>query len=207
MNRSRPPVLLSLLLAAQTVAASNSSHEFEVLLDSRPIGTHRFDIQRASDGTHRVTSDAAFDVKFLGFTAYRYRHQATESWSRGCLAQIDASTDDNGKRSRVARELRDDCVSSYAYWDPERLLKQRALLNPQTGEIDAVKFEPVGEETLVVRGAPVRADRYRLRSEKFVIDLWYSKTGEWLQLDSSTDSKRQLRYRLREANTRNTSTP
>ncbi len=196
MNRSRATVFISLLLAAQAAVAS-SSHEFEVLLDSRPIGTHRFDVQRGNDGTHQVTSVAAFDVKFLGFNAYRYRHQATERWSQGCLAQIDASTDDNGKRLRVARELRDNCVSSYAYWDREQLLKQRELLNPQTGEIDAVKFEAVGEETLTVRGASVRADRYRLRSEKFVIDLWYSKTGEWLQLDSSTESKRQLRYRLR----------
>jgi Family of unknown function (DUF6134) len=207
MTKPHAPVLIGLLLAAQAAVASNSSHEFEVLLDSRPIGTHRFDVSRASDGTHQVTSVAAFDVKFLGFNAYRYRHQATERWSRGCLAQIDASTDDNGKRLRVARELRDGCMSSYAYWDPEHLLKQRELLNPQTGEIDAVKVETVGEETLMVRGAPVRADRYRLRSEKFVIDLWYSKTGEWLQLDSSTDSKRQLRYRLRDSNARVVRTP
>ena len=90
---------------------------------------------------------------------------------------------------------RDGCVVSYAYWDPERLLRQRELLNPQTGQFDPAKIESLGEETIAVRGAQVRADRYRLHGGKLVIDLWYSKSGEWLQLDSTTTSKRQLHYR------------
>ncbi len=191
--------ILSVLLLISGVAAagdSDSRIEFEVLLDSRPVGTHRFDIQRAADGTQQVSSVAAFDVKFLGLVVYRYRHQARERWARGCLAQMDSSTDDNGRRLQVARVMHDGCVSSYAYWDPQRLLGQRELLNPQTGALDPVQIEPQGEEVLVIRGASVRANRYRLRSERFVIDLWYSKAGEWLQLDSTTDSKRQLRYRL-----------
>jgi hypothetical protein len=189
--------LLTSLLLAQAAAASESRLEFEVLLDSRSIGTHRFDVVRGEDGAQQVTSAAAFDVKILGIRAYRYRHEARERWSQGCLRQMDASTDDNGKRLQVNRTLREGCASSYAYWDPQRLLQQRELLNPQTGSVDKVQIEPRGEETLTIRGAPVVADRYRLRSEKFVIDLWYSKAGEWLQLDSTTETKRKLHYRLR----------
>jgi hypothetical protein len=185
-----------LLLAAGAAPASETRIDFEVLLDSRSVGTHRFDIHRTADGTQQVSSVAAFDVKFLGLPLYRYRHQATERWTQGCLAQIDSSTDDNGRRLQLARRLREGCVSSYAYWDPQVLLRQRELLNPQTGELDQVQVEAMGEEMLMVRGAAQRADRFRLRSGKLVIELWYSKAGQWLQLQSTTDSNRQLRYRL-----------
>jgi hypothetical protein len=189
-------MMSALLLLAGVVHASDSRLDFEVLLDAKPVGTHRFDIQRAADGTQQVRSVAAFDVKFLGLVVYRYRHQASERWGQGCLAKLDASTDDNGKLLQVNHVAREGCVSSYAYWDRDLLLRQRQLLNPQTGRIDAVKFEPLGEDRIEIGGMSVIADRYRLRSDKLAIDLWYSKAGEWLQLLSTTDSKRQLRYRL-----------
>jgi Family of unknown function (DUF6134) len=197
VNASTAMILSTcLLLISATAAASDSRIDFEVQLDARPVGTHSFDIKQAADGIYQIRSEAAFDVKFLGIVIYRYRHQATERWSQGCLTQIDSSTDDNGKRARVAKVLRDGCISSYAYWDPQRLLSQHELLNPQTGALDAVQIKPMGEEMLEVRGVPLRADRYQLRSSKLVIDLWYSKAGEWLQLVSTTESKQQLRYRL-----------
>jgi hypothetical protein len=189
-------LLMTMLLAVRPAAAGDTHLDFEVSLDSRPVGTHRFDILRAADGSQTVRSVAEFEVKILGFIVYRYRHEATERWEQGCLVQIKSSTNDNGRALQVSRVFRDGCVSSYAYWDPARLLQQRELLNPQTGEFDPVQIESLGEETLVVRGAPVLADRYRLSNGKLVIDLWYSKAGEWLQLDSTTPSNRKLHYRL-----------
>jgi len=210
MHRLIATIPIVLLFAGQHASAGESHLEFDVHLDAKPIGAHRFDVVRAADGTHTVSSVADFDVRFFGIPAYRYRHRATERWGQGCLVQIEASTNDNGRSLQVAGGVRsgrfqlgqgkssvarDGCVISYAYWDPARLLRQRELLNPQTGQFDAVQFESIGEEMLVVRGAQVRADRFRLRSEKFTIDLWYSKSGEWLQLDSTTSSNRKLRYR------------
>jgi hypothetical protein len=190
------PTLLVTLSLARAVVASETRLEFEVFLDTRPVGRHQFDIQRTADGMQMVTSVASFDVKFLGFVAYHYRHQATEYWERGCVVRIKSSTNDNGRELQVSRDFRDACVTSYAYWDPSQLLRQSKLLNPQTGDFDRLQIESRGEEALVVRGAPVRADRYRLDNGKLIIDLWYSKTGEWLQLESTTPSKRKLRYRL-----------
>jgi len=206
-----PPLLASLLVAGRAVGASDSHLDFDVFLDDTPIGRHRFDILRAADGTSSVNSVAVFDVKILGIKVYGYRHEAMERWAQGCLVQIEATTNDNGRQLQVrgavssggfqlqqgrSSTFRDACVSSYAYWDPERLLRQRELLNPQTGVFDQVQFESLGEETIVTAGAAVRANRYRLRSGKLVIELWYSQSGEWLQLDSTTSSNRRLRYRL-----------
>lgn len=196
MNISIPTLPVMLVLAARAASASDTRLAFEVFLDAKPVGTHHFDVLRPADGTQIVRSVAAFDVRILGFVAYRYRHEATEHWSQGCLAQIKSSTNDNGRALQVSRHFRDGCVTSYAYWDPAQLLRQGEFLNPQTGELDRVLIESRGEETVVVRGVPVRADRYRLDNGELVIDLWYSKSGEWLQLDSTTASNRKLRYRL-----------
>jgi len=192
--------------------AAQRVYEFDVNLDKRPIGTHRFTVSRQPDGTADIRSAATFDVKLLGITAYRYRHQAAEQWKEGCLASIDATTNDNGKSLKVAGLRRDDrfqldhptstplpaCLAAYAYWDRDLLLRQDALLNPQTGKLDALRVEPLGRETLELQGQAVAAERYRLHAAQNVIDLWYSARGDWLRLESTTGSRRLI-YRLRAA--------
>lgn len=187
-------------------------YEFDVNLDKRPIGTHRFTVRRHDDGAASIQSTASFDVRLLGITAYRYRHQATERWTDDCLAQIDATTDDNGRRLQVSGLRREDrfqleqpastplpvCLSAYAYWNRDLLLRQRSLLNPQTGRLDALRVEPLGRETLQVKGESVPADRFRLHAAQNTIDLWYSLRGDWLRLESLTGSRRLI-YRLRES--------
>jgi hypothetical protein len=88
------------------------------------------------------------------------------------------------------------CVSAYAYWDRDLLLRQARLLNPQTGKLDAARMESLGRETLALHGQSVLADRYQLLAAQNTIDLWYSPHGEWLQLESTTGSRRLI-YRLR----------
>ena len=199
----------SLILTAQHGGVSH--REFTVFLEDRRIGTHRFDVIAAPPGNSlSVKSAASFTVKILGIPVYRYLHQATEGWRGGCLETLEATTDDNGHHLRVearregaalkvrqgtAAQALPGCVMSYAYWD-RRLLLQERLLNPQTGEYNAVRVEPLGSDPLDLQGRRVAAERYRLSSAGLRIDLWYSPEGEWLQLDSTTRDGRQLRYRL-----------
>ncbi len=200
------------LAAPAGAMATTKVLDFDVFLDQKPIGTHRFEIRSDSAGGTQVESTADFEVRLLGIRAYRYRHRSSEQWQSGCLRSIEATTDDNGRHAAVAgkshehafnlvrpqpRTVPTDCMMSYAYWDPARLLQQRELLNPQTGSLDAVRFELLGEESIRVRGVPVRTTHRRLLGEKLKLDLWYSASGEWLQLTSTTDSKRLLHYRLR----------
>jgi hypothetical protein len=198
--------------AGISAAGEPSQFDFEVLLDARPIGTHRFTVRSDDAGRTEVTSQASFDVRLLGIVVYRYRHGATERWQGDCLAGMEASTDDDGNRVAVRGaqlatgrfeltaprpQFRTGCLRSYAYWKPQVLLSAEELLNPQTGEFDAVRIESLGRERITVRGAQVEADRYRLRGAKLSIDLWYSASGEWLQLESPARGNRKLRYRLR----------
>jgi hypothetical protein len=212
--RAAWPALLAGLycLAPAAHGAGQQVHRFEVLLDGKPVGTHDFHESIAADGAREVRSEARFDVRMLGLTLYRYRHDAREQWQAGCLRRIDAETRDGGEQTVVQGELRNGrfqlsrpvarasaspCLSSYAYWDPALLLAQRELLNPQTGVIDAVQFEALGEEVIQVQGTQRPARRHRLRSAGLAIDLWYSPEGEWLQLASAVRGERQLLYRRR----------
>lgn len=192
-------------------AAGEQVYDFDVSLDQRVIGSHRFIVNRQADGATGVQSTASFDVRLLGIAAYRYRHEARERWQDGCLLTLEATTRDNGRALRVAGtrienrfELKapssralPGCVAAYAYWDRDLLLRQKSLLNPQTGRLDPLRVESLGSTTLQRERGDVPAERFRLHAAQGVIDLWYSPRGEWLQLESAVGSRR-LVYRLRE---------
>ncbi len=200
-----------LLAGACAASAGTVTREFTVFLDQKRIGTHRFEIRAEDDGQRQVLSEAALDVRVLGIRAYRYRHEARETWRGGCLRGLSATTDDNGSVLSVAARgsaagdlevqagratrLETGCTWTYAYWDPA-LRQQSRLLNPQTGELDTVRFEQRGYETLQLNGRQLRAERLRLVSDRLTIDLWYGQDGEWLQLLSTTADGKRLRYQL-----------
>ena len=210
--------VVALLLAAAALAhagddapaAGTRTYAFKAFLDGKPIGEHRFTVV-ADGGARRVTSEADFTVKVLGFTAYRYRHHAEERWAGDCLASLRSTTDDDGKPARVSLARTDDaneivtdsgrrtepgCLMSYAYWNPA-LREQRRLLDPQTGKVNAVRVERAGSGSVVVGGRDVAATDWRITGGESPIDVWISDGGDWVGLDSRVANGRHaLRYRL-----------
>jgi len=173
--------LLLVALLASAAAAHAKTWSFRVLLDDKEIGTHRFTLtERGAE--RELVSEASFRVTFLGFPAYRYRHRATERWRDGCLSALDSTTDDNGEPYKVDWRAQDECVLSFAYWNP-KILGEKRLLNAQTGEIEPVSVSRQG------------AEHYRIVGRKLAIDLWYA-AGEWVALETTAGGKRRLRYRL-----------
>jgi hypothetical protein len=190
----RLSALLLLLGAAQAAASEARAWTFRVFLDDREIGQHSFTL-RGEGPARELRSEARFQVSLLGFTAYRYRHDATERWSGGCLRALASRTDDNGQALAVDwRADDDDCAMSFAYWHP-RILQGGNLLNAQTGRFVPVQISRQGEETIEVRGRAALSQRYRLTGPELSIDLWYAD-GDWVALESSAPGRRRLRYRL-----------
>lgn len=182
--------------------------DFDVYLDDSKIGWHRFDITQADSGVREVRSEAKFDVKFLFITAFRYRHENTERWVDGCLAEMDADTNSNGKRISVTGERSDagfvvekadsttelpECIMSFAYWNPD-FLQQARLLNPQTGEYLDVDVERLDTDTLRRDGREVEAAAYAIRARGVEVTVWYSPDDEWLALESPAKGGRTIRY-------------
>ncbi len=200
-----------LACAALPGAAQAQEWNFEVTLDGKPIGEHRFSVRRTGEG-RQVTSEAGFDVRLLGLSVYRYRHRAVEQWRGDCLRELDASTDDDGEASRVrarpegdglavavgggAPQRLEGCVMSFAYWNPA-IRAQARLLNAQTGRYENVQVRAAGGGTVEARGRRVAAVRWRIEGPAQPIDVWYTPEGEWLALDSVVDGGRRLSYRLK----------
>jgi hypothetical protein len=184
---------------------------FRVLLDDRAIGEHRFTV-RADGADTRVASDARFDVALLGFSVYRYRHQAAESWRDSCLVSLASTTDDDGTASKVrlvgkgprqqtietakGSESVEGCLMSFAYWHPA-LRVQTRLLNVQSGKIEQVQVRRVADARIDVRGQTLAATGFRVSGAAHPIDVWYSAEGDWIGLDAVVDGGRRLSYRLR----------
>jgi hypothetical protein len=205
---------VSLLFAISSwAAASNDSANetlmFDVFLDGKKIGYHRFEIDGPKSSA-AVRSEASFDVKVLFVTAFSYRHSAEENWAGGCLSEIEARTDSNGKKLNVVGIRTDDgfvidtgereaelpaCVMSFAYWNPG-FLEQPRLLNPQTGEYLEVEVEELGKDLLNVDGRQVPARSVRLTARQMDITIWYSENSEWLALESVAKGGRIIRYEL-----------
>jgi len=194
-----------------TVAATDKSWDFEVLLNDEKIGDHRFVLK--NDGkSEKVFVKARFDVKFLFFTAYQYEHSNIEFWSNGCLSSLQSVTDDNGDQYTVnasklqsklsvlvnntTTQIDDECIRTFAYWD-QSILQSTKLLNSQNGIYMPVNVVNVGQVDYELKGSSVLADHYKIISEKFTVDLWYSSQGDWLGLASTTEDGHRLDYRLR----------
>jgi len=204
-------LFVTLLALASCAEASPEAREwrFRVFLDDAEIGYHRYAL-RHNGRARELTSEARFNLRILMFDVYQYEHRAVENWQGDCLARIESQTNDGGERLSVEGGRADDsfavrgdgprsdlpaCVMSFAYWNPA-MLKQSRLLNSQDGKFLEVAVQPLGTESITVRGANVSASRYALVTEKFRIDVWYSIDGEWLALESAARGNRKLRYRL-----------
>lgn len=209
------PILAALALSAFSFIGSASAAtyqadwNFEVLLDKKPIGFHRFSL--SGDGeVQTLTTEAQFDVKFLFINAFRYRHDNTETWSGGCLDSIDAKTDNNGDylvvRGRTygnsleltghsGRQVLGECVQTFAYWNPD-ILGSSQLLNSQSGELEDVSVSRESVDAIDINGETVEAVRYRLMARKGAITLWYSNddSRRWLALEAPAKGGRTLRY-------------
>ena len=182
---------------------------FKVYLDEQMIGYHTVTVN-PEKARATVQVEASFDVKFLFFTAYRYLHNTQETWENNCIKTIESHTNDNGEIYYVTGQQESQhlvldthegpqslpgCVRTFAYWAPH-LLQARRLLNTQTGEYLDVAISHIGDEELMINGDLIFARRYRLQAESIVIDLWYSKSMQWLALQTTTDNGSQLQYKL-----------
>ena len=183
---------------------------FSVWLDKQNIGTHQFILQ-----DHRLSSRASFKVKVLFINAYRYQHQADETWQGECLQSLQAHTEENKEITDVSGRLSNGqfvvsknksmqtlpaCVMTFAYWNP-KILQQSKLLNPQNAEYLEVAVTDEGMQSLNVRGTDIQTHQYRLTGRyqgktKLNITLWYDEQQRWVGLKSITPEGYTITYKL-----------
>jgi len=201
--------LLLCVLACYTSMLFAKEWNFRVSLDNHEIGRHRFVLE--NDGEQlKLKSEASFDYRLLFFSAFRYDHRDVEFWRDDCLSGLSSITTTNGKAEQVqARRIEDKllveydnrqieydgCVKTFAYWNQD-ILKERRLLNSQTGEYMPVTIDKIGDESINVQGSLKLAERYRINGNRLRIDVWYVG-GNWVALEADTGGGRMLKYQLR----------
>jgi hypothetical protein len=200
---------LVLLVPLAASAGTGKEWRFRVFLDEREIGYHHFHLSQDGPETE-LLARAEFEVTFLRIPLFSYRHENSEIWIGQCLQNISATTVENDERFRVegaadgegfrlstrnGEQTLPACVSSFAYWN-KAFLEHDRLLNPQTGEYLDVETRYHGEQTIRVRDQDTAAHHYRLTIGESDIDLWYSREGQWLALESTTRGGRLLHYRI-----------
>lgn len=200
-------LVLMLALLGQNVHARE--WVFDAYLDQQRIGQHAFRL-KANGDEKELVSKANFKVKLLFIEAYKYSHTAVEKWDGDCLTRLQAQTSENSEETAVEGERANGafqlsgpkgakvlpaCAMTFAYWNP-KMLEQKRLINPQTGEWQAVDIRRIGTENLKLGKQDVPAQRYKLTGDKLDIDLWYSNAMDWLALQSTTPEGYLIRYRL-----------
>jgi hypothetical protein len=186
-------ILAAFWLASNTPAAAETTR-FVISRDGDRIGTSRIEIDRAGDD---VTVSTATDlvVNVLFFTAYRFKQTRIEHWNNGHLVNLNATTDNNGTRHKVAvrsngdqlqltvngqtSRLDNDIVPS-TLWNPE-FLRHSAMLDVQDGKVAPISVTDNGVDTLNLGGKEVQAHHYTFQA-RYSQGVWYNSEGRLVRV-------------------------
>jgi hypothetical protein len=179
------------LVAATPVSAHTppETMRFAIMRNGEQIGTHAIEISRSGPETNvRLTTDLM--VKVLFITAYRLQHSATERWVNGKLLAFDSTTDNNGVRHKVSAtrdtsglEVEadgktsrvDQSVLPASLWNPE-LMRRKAALDTQDGQVDPISVTDDGMEGLSLDARTLKTHHYEIKG-RYSQDVWYDERG------------------------------
>ncbi len=177
---------LPLYPAAADVPAATKTHQtYDIIRQGSKIGTNIVDVERRGDTTEVKISTKVL-VKIMFVEAYRYEHEATESWKAGQLAAFTSQTNDNGTDHKVtitagANKL--DIVADGKHSDAPLSLRpaslwdrsfnaQTELFDPANGKRLAVQTKDLGDEKLTVTGVAHDTHHYKISGD-LDRDVWF----------------------------------
>ena len=179
-----------------TNTKSAPENTYIVLRNNKQIGTHRITFEKKLDHLH-VTSETHLRVKFLSFTAYRYRYFSEESWPDGVLQSISTNINDNGKKTSSTAEISGNAyitrlgdkletvgspVFTTNHWN-KKALSQGALFNTLTAKMNSIE---------VLHGTT--QNEYAIRGD-LDINTFYDNAGHWLGMRFTHTDGSQIEFR------------
>lgn len=163
------------LAAPATVHALDGVRRFELFRKGDPIGFHTVAAEH-DGGALSIEITIEIDVRILGFSAYRYRHDNAELWRGGRLESLRSRTDDDGETDAVIALRRGDGMvingeptaaqAPTSYWNYESFA-QRPWFSSQSGKVLNLSF------------AKQRGGRRWSLSGDFATTLFYDAEREW----------------------------
>lgn len=195
----------------RTLFPPTSEITYRVRREGETIGTHRVAFLR--DGPDfLVRTDIDIAVKVLGFTAFRYRLKAEETWREGWLHALHSETNDDGERWKLRGERQGEAgeaalsfvvngkrrtVSGYvltsSLWHRDTP-REQALLDIVKGRVRLIRGIRRGEEAVPVGDGEVTAEHWSIEGE-LRREVWYdadcrlvrvefpAKDGSWITVE------------------------
>jgi len=199
---------LAALVSSPVIGSDTETRLFAVMVDGRPAGEFRLTIRTGDDGNETASVTANVQVRSL-LGGYHYSYRGREVWSGGRLRQLDASSDDNGKkhlihaasdgeRLRVTvdgapRPARAD-VWPTTYWRCPPAAKAGqpiALLDADTGEEQAARIDSVAPQSLTIAGRPISCTRVAVSAPVPAV-LHYDGRGRLVGQETVEDGHRTV---------------
>ncbi len=181
---------------------------FDVVRNGSKIGMHVLDFAQAGDSlTVRIAVDLAVGIGPL--TLFRYTHRAVETWNRGEVQSINATTDHDGTKHRLTMARCDGGFrvvgdkGSYlappetlpaTHWN--RRMLDGPMVNTETGALMHPAIADHGVETVKTASAkPLRADHFSLSGD-VRLETWYDRSPRWVGLGFAGADGSMIRYLL-----------
>lgn len=168
--------------------------DFEVLRKGKPFGRHVLTFSPQEDGTLQVENDIELTAKIGPFTAYKYRHTSTETWSGGRLTALEGETRKDGDDLMMTANVREDELfvegSNYtgrapadiipsSHWHSTEVFSDE-ILSSEGGQLLDVQTENMGTDTVTVAGEDIETTKFKLVSD-LTVYLWYDTEGRWVK--------------------------
>lgn len=178
---------------------SQAINSYNVYRKDKKIGTHEICFI-AQDDQFLVRSETNMKVKFLFFTAYKYRYVSQENWADGMLQSVVTTVNDNGKKSNTQalkmgpvfqatnnkQSIRiDESFLTTNHWNA-RIAGQTHLFNTITGVLNAVQVEVLGETTEGIA--------YSVNGD-LAINTRYDRQGNWLGMTFNHKDGSRIEFR------------
>ncbi len=143
-----------------------------------------------------------FEVTFLGFTLYNYKHFNKERWKNNKLISIDASTNKNGEELFCKTDELKEMIIPSSYWNSILISNENVSELKNTQDCTSIKVEitKLGKE--YIYNESLIADRYKIigkesKGETVDIDIWYNSNNEWVKMVFVKDNSK-INYILNE---------
>lgn len=190
-----------LLIPIKSLSSDYPNLLFQVYRNQNLIGTHELLIKKKNSSTE-VNIKIKFDVSFLGFKIYEYRHNNTERWIENELIFLESSTNQNGKLMSCTLKKKggkldisgtdnivtlDNNILPSSYWNSVLVKKNKQLkiLNTHDCSFINLNVKFLGNEKIY--NDKLFASHYKLTGfessgAKVDIDLWYDKYDNWVKM-------------------------
>lgn len=171
--------------------------EFEVRVDTKPVGTHHLTIKSHGD-RQEVAIQTEIKLNYLVYS-YAYHFHGTEVWLNGQLVNSDVQCDDggkkrafslktdgtlqqvsfNGKSSNNPTNNSTHGTLTTAYWklpSEDCLAKPLPIVDVDTGKIHEAKLTSIGAATVTVAGRSLKCQQFKIDGPS-PAELWFDDHG------------------------------